>query len=65
MDSKLFRREVIGEEVILKYQEQPIEVFERPITDFKKLGATHIGIWLDRDFDGIVENIEFEPIKYK
>lgn len=64
MKTKILLRENLKDYITINYGEQPIEIFEKMVKDFKKLGATHIDIYCNRDYDdGSIEDIELTPFK--
>lgn len=63
MGNRVIKREWLHNDIDLDYNMQPIEVFEEMLIRFKKLGASHIDIIVDKDWDGDVNIIQYQPYK--
>ena len=63
MDSKLLKKSILDGDITLDYKEHSIEVFEDLLIKFKNSGATHIDLYISKDYDGYIQSIEFTPIK--
>lgn len=65
MENKVVRRELVGEHISLDYTDldSPIKFFKDLIDKFENLGANYVETYIEKDWDGNVESVEFTPIK--
>ena len=63
MENKVTKRESLKIESLNQYSEHSISFFEEMIVRFKNIGATHIEVSAETDYEGRVESIDFDAIK--